>query len=78
MKIETSWSSNSNNNSELVYITDTNIISIITNEENWQGNFIGTVPVMPLGARYIDINNGYVYEFDGVNLVRYSINNLNL
>ncbi len=78
MTIESSWSSTSNNNSELVYITDTHIISIITNEANWQGNFIAEIPTMPLGGRYIDIDNGFIYEYDGVHLVRYAINNLNL
>jgi len=61
------------------YIDDIDIINEITNPNNWSGDFIGTIPEnMKRGSRYADIENGYVYEFDGVKLFRTQINTLNL
>jgi len=60
-------------------ITDAGVITEITDETNWDdatGNYTGSTVGMDAGDVYTEMTNQIRYEYDGVYLIRYLINNI--
>jgi hypothetical protein len=57
------------------YVTDSSIISEITNESNWStGDYSGPVTGVTSGNVYFDSNLKLRYEYDGSALIRINYN----
>ena len=59
-------------------ITDAGVLAEITDFGNWDddGVFIGDDSDLVAGDQYVDISLGIKYEYNGVYLIRYHINNV--
>lgn len=59
-------------------ITDAGIIATITDFSNWNDDsvYIGSTVGLVAGDQYVDISLGIKYEYNGVYLIRYHINNV--
>jgi len=60
-------------------ISDGGVITEITDESNWDdgtGNYTGSTVGLSSGDVYTDITTQIRYEYDGVYLIRYLINNI--
>ena len=58
-------------------ITNATVITNITNEANWVNQlYVGSVVGLSSCNYYVDMVLRIKYEFDGTNLIRYSINNI--
>jgi len=61
-----------------ILISDSGIISNITNPANWDsnGDYTGSVTGLIESNYYLDMRNKIKYEFLNNNLIRYSINSI--
>lgn len=59
-------------------ITDSTVISMITNSLNWNDNgiYIGLYTGLIQDNYYIDYTNMVMYKYDGTNIIRFNINNV--
>ena len=59
-------------------IVDAAVIAVITADGSWNddGVYTGVTTALVAGDQYVDINYGIKYEYNGVYLIRYHINNV--
>jgi len=59
-------------------ITNIGVIANITNDANWDsnGDYIGVYTNLRVGDIYVDPVNRVKYEYNGVMLIRYHVNNV--
>jgi len=60
-------------------ITNAGLITTITDEDNWDdgtGDYTGSTVGLVAGDVYYDSSTQIKYEYDGVDLIRYFVNNI--